>query len=154
MIKFKKIIFLVALLFITNCNGYKPLYSLNEINFNIISIESSGDLKINRIIERNLSIYKNNPNKNKNLFLEIISEQKINITSKDNKGDPKTFAMQISVRTLATDGANNKKQANFVKTLNYNTKSNKFDLTQYEKSVKENLTKSIIEEINLFLHSL
>ena len=48
-------------------------------------------------LKKNLNIYKNAENKSIFYSLKINTDQKKKVISKDAKGDPKIFEMQISV---------------------------------------------------------
>ena len=43
------------------------------------------------------------------------------------------------------------KDKNFISDFTYNNKENKFDLSQYQKEIEENLINKIIEKIYIFL---
>ena len=47
-----------------------------------------------------------------------------------------------------------KEEKIFVENFKYKNSSEKFELSQYEKNLEENLTNKILKKINLFLYSL
>ena len=149
---FKKKILISIFLLLSSC-GYEPLFSTDKNNFSIINIKISGDKNIGSTIERRLKIYKNTSKKEKNFYIEINSSKNRIIASKDTKGDPKIYSMEINVRVTANSDYLNK-QKSFKEIFNYNNQTNKFDLNQYEKSLEKNMTDSIVQEIILFLHSI
>ncbi|SVC10555.1 uncharacterized protein METZ01_LOCUS263409, partial [marine metagenome] len=77
--------------------GYKPIFSSSKANFSITEIKLFGKINIGSKIKKNLNIYKNTENKSIFYSLKINTNQKKNVISKDAKGDPKIFEMQISV---------------------------------------------------------
>ena len=92
----KKIIFLkiiIIFFFVTSC-GYSPIFSQKEKMFSIAEINSSGDKKLNKIINKKLNFYKNS-NSEKNIYLKINTELSKKIASRDQKGNPKTYRIQI-----------------------------------------------------------
>jgi len=94
MMKIYKLNYLIlSFLFIVSC-GYQPLYSNKETNFYIYKINSFGDEKINKALINKLELYKDK-NSNKKIELEINSKINKTTTSKDTKGNPKTFRIEI-----------------------------------------------------------
>jgi len=151
----KKILILLQLMFIitlTNCGGYKSIYSSKTNNLNITSIEIDENNEVNSKIKNSLKIFSNNDSEKK-ILIKINSKKTIAITSKDSKGDPKTYAMTIDFN-LEINQNGTKKSKNFTESYGYNNKSNKFDLKIYEKNIQNNLTNKIIENITLYLSTI
>ena len=94
----KIIIFLqiVIALTLANCGGYESIYSSKTSNFNISSIEIDNNNKINLKIKNSLRRF-SNPDSEKEIAVKISSEKNIITTSKDSKGNPKTFSMNIKL---------------------------------------------------------
>jgi len=90
----KKLIFLVIALFILNNCGYTPIYSSKENNFYIKEISQKDRSKLNTKIINNIEKFSNQNSENI-IQLEISSNKKIDIISKDKKGDPSRFQMII-----------------------------------------------------------
>ena len=87
----------------TSC-GYSPIFSQKEKMFSIAEINSSGDKKLNKIINKKLNFYKNS-NSEKNIYLKINTELSKKIASRDQKGNPKTYRIQIISKISAKDNA-------------------------------------------------
>ena len=150
----KKLIFVVIALFMLNNCGYNPIYSSKNNNFNI-DISQKDRSKLNSKIENNIKKFSNQNNENI-IQLEISSNKKINIISKDKKGDPSRFSMTISL-TLNTPNKNNyeiNKTKSFSENFDYNNNSNKFSLTQYENDIEDNLINKIVERAIIYLTEL
>ena len=85
--------------------------------------------------------------------MEVSSKNTNEITSRDSKGDPKTYRITIEVKIDVFKGG----QASLFNTINikkdftYNYQVNQFDLSQYKKDIIQNLTSKISEEIILKL---
>ncbi len=99
---------LVALFFIfetTSCT-YEPIFLEKDYSFEIENTFFTGEKKINRIIENKLKFIRTIEGSNKNKYvLNINSEKKKTILSKDSKGDPLKFEMVILVKyELIKDG--------------------------------------------------
>ena len=77
-----------------------------------------------------------------------------NIASKDKKGDPKTFSMNIIINLEVFEGEALKGKKDFKENFEYSNRSNKFDLKQYEKNIKDNLISKLSYEIIRYLNSL
>ena len=150
----KKIIYIVIALFVLNNCGYTPIYSSKNNNL-YIDISQKNRSKLNSKIENNIKKFSNQNNENI-IQLEISSNKKINIISKDKKGDPSRFNMTISL-TINILNKNNyeiNKTKSFTEKFDYNNNSNKFSLKQYEKDIENNLINKIIERSILYLSEL
>ena len=134
--------------------GYKPMFSSDKTNFSITKIKLLGKNNIGSKIENNLKIYQNIENKSIFYSLEIHSNQKKAVITKDSKGDPKIFEMKISVKLTILENNKIKHKKNFVESFAYNNSTNKFDLHQYEKHIENTLIKKIITKITLYLYSV
>ena len=153
MINFKKIVIIISFLLLLSC-GYKPIFSSSKANFSITEIKLFGKTNIGSKIKKNLNIYKSSENKNIFYSLKINSNQKKNIVSKDAKGDPKIFKIQVLVNLAILENNKVKNKKNFKESFNYNNSTNKFDLKRYEENIEDNLIKKIITKITLYLHSI
>ena len=143
---------LVLLLFITGC-GYSPIFSSKESNFSITEINSTGNKKLSNIINNRLNSYKNLEGKN---YFSIIINTNLEkkITSKDTKGNPKTFRLNIKSNIIVKDLKGNLNEKLFLKSINYNNKKNKFELNKYEDEISTNLAEKISEQIIIYLQSI
>ena len=150
----KKIIYIVIALFVLNNCGYTPIYSSKNNNF-YIDITQKNRSKLNSKIENNIKKFSSQNNENI-IQLEISSNKKINIISKDKKGDPSRFSMIISL-TINILNKNNyeiNKTKSFTEKFDYNNNSNKFSLKQYEKDIEDNLINKVIERSIIYLSEL
>ena len=153
MINSKKITIIIFFLLLLSC-GYKPIFSSSEANFSITEIKLFGKINVGSKIKKNLNIYRNVENKNTFYSLKINADQKKNVISKDAKGDPKIFEIQISVDLTILENNKIKNKKNFKESFTYNNSTNKFDLKRYEKNIEDNLIKKIITKITLYLYSI
>ena len=96
--------FLILFVFLIGC-GFSPVLKSSKIDFSIEKIETFGDKKINEKIISGLENYKNNIDKKKKYYLNIISSQNKIITSKDTKGDPKTYKIEICKELIINTSA-------------------------------------------------
>tara|TARA_Y100001970_G_scaffold258833_1_gene339161 strand:- start:4445 stop:4894 length:450 start_codon:yes stop_codon:yes gene_type:complete len=145
-----RILFLL-LITLTSC-GYQPLYSKKETKTLIVNeLELIGDANINKSIISALSI---NVDKNMLLTNKVILENKKTIveTSKNKKGQPDSFKMIIDVKFLLTDNGNISNEKFITEEFSYKNKENKFDLSQYETNIEQNLINKIIEKLIFYIN--
>ena len=80
----KHFFFLAFLLLLTNCFGYKPIFSSSNINYNIKNVRNITQDKVSNYIARKLKSYKSDDNK-EDISIEISSSNKERVLSKDTK---------------------------------------------------------------------
>jgi len=148
--KFITIIFFVLLM---GC-GFKSVLNDNSINFSIENVIPSGNKNINDNILSSLVNYINNPEKEEKYYLKINSIENRNVTSKDTKGDPKTFRIEIRTMIEVSNINNEIYKKDFIEKKNYNTMSSKFDLGLYENNIRKDLASIIARNISIYLSSL
>ena len=85
--------------------------------------------------------------------LQLKSDKKITISSKNTKGDPLVYKMTIISEIKIYSNDKLIKEKNISKKFSYNNISNKFDLKQYEKIIEQNLVENIKEDIVLILYN-
>ena len=144
--KIYKLSSILIVLLLVNC-GYTPIYSVKSINFKIERIEFTGDKNLKYKLQNKLKKYKKIKNSKNTLTLEINSKKKITTQSKNSKGEALFYLMEIKINITSTNQNNIIKENNFIESFTYNNKTDKFDLTQYEKNIEENLIDSIINKI-------
>jgi len=151
--KLKNKILIFFFIFIFGC-GYQPIFSDQNIKFSIGQIDVNGNDKLNIALLKNLENYKNTSKGTKLYDLIITTEYKKFISSKDTRGNPKTFRIEI-INELKVLNNNELMIAKiFKETQNYDNKSSKFELKQYEENTTKNLIKKISEDIIIFLQTL
>ena len=136
----QKQIILLLLLLLSSC-GYEAIYSKkNSINYNFTVSDLSfvGDRTVNLKIKEKLKNYAQDK-KEKDFILKISSTSEKVIISKNTAGDATSFKNSVSINVEVL--MNNKFKSNFIilESFNYNNISNKFDLKQLEKDIKNNL---------------
>ena len=143
--------FLIIIFFLSSC-GYQAVYvnkNIEKLYFQKINLQ--GDKFINRRIVNTLPIKEGDKNQNE---LFISSSHQIKQSSKNSKGEVVLFRTIISVN-LEMRNKNSEiiQSKNFVKEFTYNNKKNKFELVEYQNSIKNDLTNKIISELMIFLNS-
>ena len=144
--------FLIFLFFISSC-GYQPFYTnKSPQNYEFKKIILDGDTYINKKIINILSIKETAGSDNQNKLL-ISSSYRIEEISKNSKGQVELYK-SIMVVNLEIKNTNNEiiQKRNFTKEFSYNNKQNKFELTEYQSSIKDNLIDKIISDTIIFLN--
>jgi len=146
----KSLKYLIVFIFFVSC-GYTPIYQADQISkFKLGIINHSGDKKIGRDLLNNLQRLKEN--KSNNIFdIYLTSVKKESIVSKNKKGDPSSYKIELEIN-LDLVGKNNDKKFSkrFKKVTTYNSMDNNFEQNRYKKNLEKNLTSQILEEINNF----
>ena len=137
---FRKQIILLLLLLLSSC-GYEAIYSKkNSVNYNfsVSELNFVGDRMVNLKIKEKLNNYAQ-AKKDKDFILRISSTSEKITLAKNTAGDATSFKNSISINIEVL--MNNKFKSNFVilESFNYNNISNKFNLKQLEKDIKNNL---------------
>ena len=136
----RKQIILLLLLLLSSC-GYEAIYSKkNSVNysFSVSELNFVGDRIVNLKIKEKLNNYAQ-AKKDKDFILRISSTSEKITLAKNTAGDATSFKNSVSVNVEVL--MNNKFKSNFIflESFNYNNISNKFDLKQLEKDIKNNL---------------
>ena len=143
---------LILLIFLLAQCGYQPLYSSkNQKDLTFKEINYLGNNNINRRIISAIGI---NQDKQGLSGEKITLESKKSIieTSKNSKGQTESFKMILEVKLEIKDNQNIKKEKIFVKEFPYKNLENKFDLSEYEKNIENDLIDQIIEELVIYLN--
>ena len=148
----KKIIIFLTFLLLTSC-GYKPVFSSKNSNFSIEEIIHNENDRISIKIKKGLGYLTSLENYEEIIKLQLKSDKKITISSKNTKGDPLVYKMTIISEIKIYSNDKLMKEKNISKKFSYNNISNKFDLKQYEKIIEQNLVEKIKEDIVLILYN-
>jgi hypothetical protein len=148
----KKIILISLIIFLSNCAGYKPIFTSNQTNFYIEKIEISDDSKLVRKLIKSLKPY-SVENGKQSITLKLDLNKQENVIMKDAKGDPASYEIKIKLNVdVITKDSNNK--LNFEENFTFNNQSNKFELNQYKKNTETNLINKIFENLILELRAI
>ena len=135
---------ILAVIFLCQGCSYEPILINKLYDFKFIRIDASGEKDVNEIIKNNLT---NNTSEGKEYILNLNSKEIREVVSSDAKGDPKILKLKILVNYDVI--ANEKiiyKNA-LVHQATYNNISDKYELSQYEETLKRSLSKNISNEI-------
>ena len=149
-IKFK-IFLLVGIFFLSSC-GFKPIYSSKGQNFTLGNVNLVGDKKLVKYFETRIKRFKGESDKKYDLDVKLDIAK--NIVSKDKKGDPSIFSIQVSLKMILKQSNKPDKSKTFVQNTNYNNITNKFDLKKHERSLEKQLINKIIEDFIFYIQSI
>jgi hypothetical protein len=153
----KKIITTLSFLILLSC-GYESIYSNKQINSNynlsINTINYTGDNKVSHILKNKIKKILSKEKKSTGLNLNLNSRLEKVVTSKDKKGNPIRYSIEIIINLEVFESGVLKGKTNLEEKFEYNNKSSKFNLNQYEKNIKDNLISELSNKIIKYLHSL
>ena len=152
----KKTTYLIIFFILIGCT-YEPIYSKKDsYNISIKNYILEGNKNINRKLVSLLNLKENSDQQYSSYDLTLISNSTTQASAKDNLGNTSIYKTTISVKlTLENLGNGNKafKSKNFSASFSYNNMTNKFDLSQYQKTIETNLITRISEEIVIYINS-
>ena len=151
----KKIFTLLFLLFLSSC-GYEAIYSKKnskDYNFFISKLDLTGDRDINLRMKERLNNYTLNK-KNKKFSLKISNTSTKEIAAKNTLGDAVTFKNTIATNIEISMNEEFKNSFVIIESFIYNNNSNRFNLKEYEKEIKNNLAETITDKLILKLSNI
>ena len=138
---------------LANC-GFKPIYNSKNSNFQIIEIKNKNENKNSFFIENTIMSLSNKDGLNK-LKLEIDYDQSLTTVLKDSKGDPSKKKISVIVNLkIRNEGNNLLSTKNFNEEFSYDVQSDKFNLSQYEDNIINNLNNKISNDIIFLLGTI
>ena len=141
----KKYIYIILIpLFLFSCE-YKPIYSnKNDYNFSIEKINFEGNSEINNLVEKKLIRFLNR-NVNKKFIITTISTYKKISQSKNLTGKTTDYLITIEIIFKIEKG---NEQKTLIKREEFLIKnfSDKFEENKLEKTKKESLVNSMVNE--------
>ena len=156
MIKIKKLIPIFLIMILLNNCGYTPRYAVNKnINFTIDLIEFTGDREFNNFLKSKLTRYKKNKDNNKkNYKLNLDTEYKKNIKSRDSTGSAEKYELVIIVNAIVQSELIESKKLIFEEKFIMDKFEDTFEEENYEKTIKENFSDLILDRIIFYLFKL
>ena len=154
----KKNIFCIALmLLITECAGYKPLYSDDKSNFSIGKIDYEGDdTSIAKKIGKNLKNIIRTKDDGRKINIIISCKKNKKIATKDTKGKTTNFEMQIVINTILTEISSNEvlldKKYIFQKI--YQNKNSASETANLESKIIDETVTEVVRLVNIDIQTL
>ena len=149
-----KKLLILSLLFLYACSGYTPVFS-KKTNYKFNSIKLNGEKRLNQILYRNIKSLENENAENiLFLSLKINTQRTKKIHSKDAKGDPNKYKMEIQT-SLEVDLNNSEAgKKDFIVSEIYDDFDSQFELNKYEKKIMGIMTERLSEKIIIYLRTL
>jgi len=142
------LILLAALLYLSACGGYKPIFDSSSLDFKIIDYNLSGEKKLGEQIYfklNNLSKKNKQNSEIKNIYLSINMKKSKNATSKNSAGKILAYKISITTKINVKDlmTGNEILNKNFVSSSSYEVQNKFSDTLKLEnKSIKDILNKT------------
>ena len=147
------ILIIIFSIILTNC-GFKPIYNSKNSSFQIIEINNKNQNKNSFSIE-NLILSLSNKDAQRKIKLEIDYKQSFATILKDNKGDPSKKKLSINVNLIVKNEKDNTLTSkSFNEEFNYDVQSDKFNMSQYEDNIINNLNNKISNDIIFLLGTI
>jgi hypothetical protein len=138
---------LLIYLLLTGCD-YQPLYSSKNLkNFSLDNIEFNENSEINDLLNNSLRRYQINESDNPYNVL-INSDYKKIEREKDSSGKITQFEIIINVR-FELFNKDRKDNFEFTESTLMQSYSNKIEEQQYERSIKSNMVRNIVNKFEL-----
>ena len=146
----KKILIIIFISLLLNSCGYKSILVNEASNFSIKEFKILNEEKTSKYIAKNLQEYKKIDGIHS---VTIESSYTRDISSKNKKGNPETFSMQLVVN-ISISSEDKILKNSFKEVVNYNNKESKFKLKTFEENLKNNLLEKILQDIKIYMQSL
>ena len=141
-----------GLVFIILCAcSYEPILQNKKYDFQFVNIYFEGDSKINNIIKNDLMGRGNGLIKYE---IKFKTQKLKEILSSNEKGDPTVYKIQINISYILFEKNKNILENEISKQIIYNNINDKFELSQYEENVINNLANNISSEILMSVNTL
>ena len=131
--------------------SYEPILSNKKYDFQFVNIFFEGDKKINKVIKSDL-VRKSNGYIKYDLKFKTVKYKEI--VSSNEKGDPMVYKIKIDTSYTLVEKNKNIIDNKISKQIVYNNIDDKFELSQYEDNVIDNLAYNISSEILMSVAAL
>jgi len=150
----KSLISLIILSVILTSCGFKPIYNSKNSNFQIVEIKNKNESKNSFAIE-NMIMSLSNKDALRRIKLEMDYKQSITTILKDSKGDPSKKKLSIIVNLKVKNERDNVlTNKNYNEEFSYDVQSDKFNMSQYEDNIINNLNNKISNDIIFLLGTI
>ena len=138
---------------LTNC-GFTPIYNSKNSNFQIIEIKNKNENRNSFFVENTIMSLSNKEALRK-LKLEIDYKQALTTILKDSKGDPSKKKLSVIVNLkIKNERDNVLTEKSFSEEFSYDVQSDKFNMSQYEDNITNNLNNKISNDIIFLLGTI
>ena len=146
----RKILFTISTFILLFSCEYKPIYSnLDNLNYEIIINETTGDKDLNKFIINNLK-RNNKDNSNQIINIKLNTKYTKTITAKDAAGSITNY-QSIVIANFEITKEQQSETFSISEKFNYQKISDSYEEKNYEDNIKRNLAKSISQKLILRL---
>ena len=146
----RKILYTILTFILLSSCEYKPIYSnLDNLNYEIIVNETTGDKDLNKFIISNLK-KDNKNNSNQIINIKLNTKYTKTITAKDTAGSITNY-QSIVIAKFEITKEQKSETFSISEKFNYQKISDAYEEKNYEDSIKRNLAKSIAQKLILRL---
>jgi hypothetical protein len=146
----RKILFTISTFILLSSCEYKPIYSnLDNLNYEIIINETTGDKDLNKFIINNLK-RNNKDNSNQIINIKLNTKYTKTITAKDAAGSTTNY-QSIVIANFEITKEQQSETFSISEKFNYQKISDSYEEKNYEDNIKRNLAKSISQKLILRL---
>ena len=143
---------IILILMCGSCAGYKPIFKVSNLNFEIMDYSLQGEKEIAKIIYyklNNISKSQKNSFEKRKINFTIEVEKNKTAISKDQSGQPLEYKMNIRAKILAIDFLTNNEILKYEssKSVAYAVQEQYSNTLKFENNSINNLVDSIYEEI-------
>lgn len=143
---------IITLIFFIICAcSYEPILTNKKYDFQFVNIYFEGDDKINKIIRSDLA-RKSIGSIKYDLQIETVKSKEI--LSSNEKGDPTVYQLKIDTSYSLLKEKKNILVNKISKQIIYNNIDDKFELSQYESNIINNVALNISSEILMSVNAL
>ena len=139
----KNFFIILILIFTYNC-GFKPVLIGSDYNFSILVDKSSGNDQVNYKIKEKLKVV---DGRNRTFKVIINTEETIKTISKDLKGDPTIYEIEINLDYKLTENNKVLIHKSSTQSSTYNNIQDKFELSKSKEILRENLIDNLVSDI-------
>ncbi|WP_440937425.1 hypothetical protein [Candidatus Pelagibacter sp.] len=143
----KKLIYIITFLILTSC-GFQPINNALNYNFIFKEVEISAEPIIKKELKKFFSKQQNVSNKSGSIYEILINgSSDRSISAKNSSGIATIYKTTISINVILKSNEKEILKKNYLKEIQYNDQSSKFELKQYENILKKDLVREISIDI-------
>jgi len=146
------IFFIIILIGMNGCSGYKPIFSSTNFEFEIADYSIEGNKKLgNKIYSKLFNLSKSNSNQGeaKTIYITINALKEKNPTSRDGTGKILEYKMNLNTKIIVKDYLTNENilDHNFLSSTSYKVQEQFSETIKLENKTIEDLLNQTYQEL-------
>ena len=143
----KKLIYTITFLILTSC-GFQPINNTLNYNFVFQQVEISAEPSIKNELKKFFSKQQSISNNSRSIYeIFINGSSDKSIAAKNSSGVATIYKTTLSIDVTLVSNEKEIFKKNYLKEIQYNDQSSKFELKQYENILKKDLVREISIDI-------